>query len=142
MANPYEPTTQTSCDIAAQSSNDCPVCQLSVSRFRLAVPLLRCPQCGTRLLLRLPLPIAASWVVVMLALLFAVYRWLSSDPIRLFDHIWLVGLLPAPLVLACIAPVVLTFGRPCANNGFRNLTQDEIQSRRYAYLRDQDGGEP
>ncbi|TWT47994.1 hypothetical protein Pla22_49940 [Rubripirellula amarantea] len=142
MANPYEPTAHTAFDDTARSTNDCPVCRLSVNRLRLAVPLLKCPHCSTRLFLRLPFPIAASWVVVMLALVFAAYRWLSADPIRFLNHIWIVGLLPAPLAIACIAPVMLAFGRPCANNGFRNLTQDEIQSRRHVYLRNQDGGEP
>lgn len=76
----------------------------------------------------------------MLALVFAMYRWLSADPIRFLDNIWLASLLPAPLVLACTGLIMLAFGRPCANNGFRNLRHDEIEGRRHDYLRLQDRG--
>ena len=140
MANPYHPVTEATSDSIALGRNDCPVCRSTVNRFRLAVPLLKCPRCGTRLFLRLPIPIAASWLAVMLALLFVTYRWFSADPMRLLDHVWLVSLLPAPLVLVSLIPFMLAFGRPCANNGLRNLTHDEIEGRRNNFLRLQNGG--
>ena len=140
MVNPYIPASESLSEGATGSRWDCPVCRQPVNRLRLAIPLLKCPHCRTRLCLRLPIPIKSVWLAAMLALVFFAYRWLSADPTRIIDHIWWLGLLPLPFVLMCITPVLLAFGIPCANNGFRNLTTDEIEGRRHEYLRSQTVG--
>ena len=94
MVNPYIPASESLSEGATGSRWDCPVCRQPVNRLRLAIPLLKCPHCRTRLCLRLPIPIKSVWLAAMLALVFFAYRWLSADPTRIIDHIWWLGLLP------------------------------------------------